>query len=249
MSFLHSASRKYGIGFWKPGAGIIHQVVLENYAFPGGLMIGADSHTPERGRPRHDRHRRRRGRLRRGHGGAGVGGARPQADRRAAHRQALGLDLGQGRDHLSARRAHRQGRHQQDRRVLRPRRRVDQRHRQGHHLQHGGRAGCDHVALPLRRPDGRLSPRHRSRRRGGARRAVSRAPGGRSRGAGGSQEALRRDRRDRSLRARAPHRRAALARPGAADLQARGRGQEGRLAGHRSRTRSSAPAPTPPTRT
>jgi aconitate hydratase len=47
--FLRSASRKYGIGFWKPGSGIIHQVVLENYAFPGGLMIGADSHTPNAG--------------------------------------------------------------------------------------------------------------------------------------------------------------------------------------------------------
>jgi aconitate hydratase len=45
-NFLKSASRKYGIGFWRPGAGIIHQVVLENYAFPGGLMIGTDSHTP-----------------------------------------------------------------------------------------------------------------------------------------------------------------------------------------------------------
>ena len=44
--FLQSASAKYGIGFWKPGAGIIHQVVLENYAFPGGMMIGTDSHTP-----------------------------------------------------------------------------------------------------------------------------------------------------------------------------------------------------------
>jgi aconitate hydratase len=44
--FLRSAARKYGMGFWRPGAGIIHQVVLENYAFPGGLMIGADSHTP-----------------------------------------------------------------------------------------------------------------------------------------------------------------------------------------------------------
>jgi aconitate hydratase len=48
-AFLHSASKKYGIGFWKPGSGIIHQVVLENYAFPGGLMIGADSHTPNGG--------------------------------------------------------------------------------------------------------------------------------------------------------------------------------------------------------
>jgi aconitate hydratase len=47
--FLHSASKKYGIGFWKPGSGIIHQVLLENYAFPGGLMIGADSHTPNGG--------------------------------------------------------------------------------------------------------------------------------------------------------------------------------------------------------
>ena len=47
--FLESASRKFGMGFWRPGAGIIHQVVLENYAFPGGLMIGTDSHTPNAG--------------------------------------------------------------------------------------------------------------------------------------------------------------------------------------------------------
>src|SRR3954469_14160757 len=44
--FLRTVSAKYGIGFWKPGSGIIHQVVLENYAFPGGMMIGTDSHTP-----------------------------------------------------------------------------------------------------------------------------------------------------------------------------------------------------------
>jgi len=48
-NFLESAASKYGIGFWKPGAGIIHQVILENYAFPGGLMIGTDSHTPNAG--------------------------------------------------------------------------------------------------------------------------------------------------------------------------------------------------------
>lgn len=48
-SFLSTASSRYGIGFWKPGAGIIHQVILENYAFPGGLMIGTDSHTPNAG--------------------------------------------------------------------------------------------------------------------------------------------------------------------------------------------------------
>ncbi|MGA9116889.1 MAG: aconitate hydratase [Bacteroidota bacterium] len=49
FDFLATVSRKYGIGFWRPGAGIIHQVVLENYAFPGGLMIGTDSHTPNAG--------------------------------------------------------------------------------------------------------------------------------------------------------------------------------------------------------
>ena len=47
--FLKDVSNKYGIGFWKPGAGIIHQVVLENYAFPGGMMVGTDSHTPNAG--------------------------------------------------------------------------------------------------------------------------------------------------------------------------------------------------------
>jgi len=49
FDFLGSVSNKYGIGFWEPGAGIIHQVVLENYAFPGGMMIGTDSHTPNAG--------------------------------------------------------------------------------------------------------------------------------------------------------------------------------------------------------
>ncbi len=49
FEFLATVSNKYGIGFWKPGAGIIHQIVLENYAFPGGMMIGTDSHTPNAG--------------------------------------------------------------------------------------------------------------------------------------------------------------------------------------------------------
>src|SRR6478609_10718983 len=49
FNFLESVSNKYGIGFWKPGAGIIHQVVIENYAFPGGMMIGTDSHTVNAG--------------------------------------------------------------------------------------------------------------------------------------------------------------------------------------------------------
>ena len=81
--FLRSVSAKYGIGFWKPGSGIIHQVVLEQYAFPGGMMIGTDSHTPERGWPRHGRHRRRRRRRGRRDGGLAVQHPRPEGHRRA----------------------------------------------------------------------------------------------------------------------------------------------------------------------
>lgn len=47
--FLETAGAKYGVGFWKPGSGIIHQIILENYSFPGLLMIGTDSHTPNGG--------------------------------------------------------------------------------------------------------------------------------------------------------------------------------------------------------
>ena len=96
--FLRSAAARYGMGFWKPGSGIIHQVVLENYAFPGGLMIGTDSHTPNAGGL--------------GMVACGVGGAdavdvmvgmpwevkHPEADRRAADRRAQRLDRAQGRD-------------------------------------------------------------------------------------------------------------------------------------------------------
>jgi aconitate hydratase len=49
FDFLATAGAKYHVGFWKPGSGIIHQIVLENYAFPGGMMIGTDSHTPNAG--------------------------------------------------------------------------------------------------------------------------------------------------------------------------------------------------------
>lgn len=48
-NFLSTAGAKYGVGFWNPGSGIIHQIILENYAFPGLLMIGTDSHTPNGG--------------------------------------------------------------------------------------------------------------------------------------------------------------------------------------------------------
>ena len=158
-NFLHSASKKYGIGFWKPGAGIIHQVVLENYAFPGGLMIGADSHTPNAGGL---------GMAAIGVGGADCGEAMaglawevldPKLIGIRLTGKLIGLELGQGHHHLPLRAPHRQGRHQQDHRVLRPRRGVHQRHRQGHHLQHGRGARRHHLALPLRRPHGRLSAR------------------------------------------------------------------------------------------
>ena len=49
-NFLATASSRYGVGFWKPGSGIIHQIVLENYGFPGVLLIGTDSHTPNGGK-------------------------------------------------------------------------------------------------------------------------------------------------------------------------------------------------------
>ena len=73
FDFLSSISNKYGIGFWKPGAGIIHQVVLENYAFPGGMMIGTDSHTVNTGGLRHDRYRRWRCRCLRCYGRTAMG--------------------------------------------------------------------------------------------------------------------------------------------------------------------------------
>ena len=120
--FLRTVSAKYGIGFWKPGSGIIHQVVLENYAFPGGMMIGTDSHTPNAGGL--------------GMVAIGVGGADamdvmagwpyntrvPEADRRAAHGRALGLGRAEGRDPRGRRHPHGEGRHRRDRRVLRARR-------------------------------------------------------------------------------------------------------------------------------
>ena len=87
-NFLRSTALKYGIDFWRPGAGIVHQVVLENYAFPGGLDDRRRLAHAERRRPRHGGHRRGRGRLRRGDGRAAVGGVASQAGRRAPHRQA-----------------------------------------------------------------------------------------------------------------------------------------------------------------
>ena len=105
--FLRTVAAKYGIGFWKPGSGIIHQVVLEHYAFPGGMMIGTDSHTPNAGGLGHDRHRRgRRGRRRRDDR---LPVQRPlaQAHRRAPHRVAARLVVAEGRHPQGGRGAHR----------------------------------------------------------------------------------------------------------------------------------------------
>ena len=170
--FLESVSSKYGIGFWKPGSGIIHQVVLENYAFPGGMMIGTDSHTPNAGGL--------------GMVAIGVGGADavdvlvglpvqrplPQAHRRPPHRRAERMDLAQGRHPQGRRGTDRQGWDRRHRRVLRPRRRLHLCDRQGHDLQHGRRDRRDVLALRLRRQHARLPladrpRRHRPGRRGG----------------------------------------------------------------------------------
>ena len=85
--FLRSVSAKYGIGFWGPGSGIIHQVVLENYAFPGGMMIGTDSPHAQRRRPGHGGHRRRWRRRGRRDDRLPVQRALAQGHRRAAHRR------------------------------------------------------------------------------------------------------------------------------------------------------------------
>ena len=111
-NFLASAAKKYGIGFWKPGAGIIHQVVLENYAFPGGLIIGTDSHTPNGGGL---------GMLAIGVGGAdagevmaglAVGSAASQADWHQTHGKTQWLGVAQRCHFVYLRKTDREGWHQ-----------------------------------------------------------------------------------------------------------------------------------------
>ena len=149
--FLRTACARYGIGFWEPGSGIIHQVVLENYAFPGGMMIGTDSHTPNAG----------------GLGmiAIGVGGGDaidvmtgqpfnvrwPRLIGVHLTGALVGLVVAQGRHPPGGRAADVTRWHRCHRRVLRARRRHHQRHGQGHDLQHGGRGRGDHLDVPLRR--------------------------------------------------------------------------------------------------
>jgi aconitate hydratase len=138
-----------------PGSGIIHQVVLENYAFPGGMMIGTDSHTPNAGGL---------GMVAIGVGGADAVDVMTGFPFNVRWPKVIGVKLTgtlsgwsspkdvilEGRPH-----PHRQGRHRRHRRVLRPRRRLDLGHRQGHHLQHGRRDRRHHLAVPVRRQHGR----------------------------------------------------------------------------------------------
>jgi len=91
FSFLSSISNKYGIGFWKPGAGIIHQVVLENYAFPGGMMIGTFPHSQCRWF-RNGCYRSWRCRRRGCNGGFALGIENAKIDWRKAHRQIKWMD-------------------------------------------------------------------------------------------------------------------------------------------------------------
>ena len=157
--FLKSAAAKYGAGFWAPGAGIIHQVILEEYAFPGALIIGTDSHTPNAGGL---------GACAVGVGGADavevmagppLGGPVPAPCRRSADRRDERLDGSQGRDPVPGGRADCLRRHQLDHRVLRAGHALHKLHGQGHHNQHGRRAWRYDLRLPLRRAHGALSPR------------------------------------------------------------------------------------------
>ena len=172
-NFLSSVSARYGAGFWKPGSGIIHQVVLEQYAFPGGMMIGTDSHTPNAGGL--------------GMVAVGVGGAdavdvmtgfpwngRAEAHRRPPDRPPGRLGGPQGRHPEGSRHPHRYGRYGCHRGVLRSRRPQPVGHRQGHHLQYGRRDRCHHLFIRLRRRHVPLSKEHRPR--GGGRRGRHRGP-------------------------------------------------------------------------
>ena len=148
--FLRRAAAKYHAGFWGPGAGIMHQVVLENYAFPGELIIGTDSHTPNAGGL--------------GACAVGVGGADAveavaglpwellYPRRIAVHLTGRlnGWTAPKDVDRRRRRRADRRRRHERDRRIHRAGCAHAQRDRQGHHRQHGRRDRRDDLDVPGR---------------------------------------------------------------------------------------------------
>ena len=139
--FLRDVSSRYGIGFWKPGAGIIHQVVLENYAFPGGMMVGTDSHTGGyrcrwRGcRGRDDRH--------------GMGIEDAEDYRCPPDRKTERMGLSERRDSETGGHPHRKRRNERHHRIFRSRHRISFRHRKSDHLQHGGRSRGYHLTFPV----------------------------------------------------------------------------------------------------
>ena len=156
-AFLRSVSAKYGIGFWKPGSGIIHQVVLENYAFPGGMMIGTDSHTPNAGGL---------GMVAIGVGGADAVDVMTGFPFNVRWPKLIGVHLTGTLSGWSSPKDI----------ILKvaeiltvkggtgaiieyfgPGRRQHHRHRQGHRLQHGCRDRRHHLAVPLRRQHGRAT--------------------------------------------------------------------------------------------
>ena len=154
--FLRSVSAKYGIGFWKPGSGIIHQVVLENYAFPGGMMIGTDSHTPNAGGL---------GMVAIGVGGADAMDVMAGWPYNTRVPKLIGVKLTgalsgwaarEGRDPRGGGHPHREGRHGRDRRVLRSGRGDDLGDREGDDLQHGCRDRRDVLGVPVRREHGEV---------------------------------------------------------------------------------------------
>ena len=162
--FLRDVSSRYGIGFWQPGAGIIHQVVLENYAFPGGMMIGTDSHTPNAGGL--------------GMVAIGVGGADAvdvmtgmewelKMPRCASHRSAEWVGSPQGRYFEAGGNPDCEGRDKCCHRILRSGHCFAFGHRKSHDLQHGRGGRSHHLAFPLRRTHGNLPESHRTRRSGG----------------------------------------------------------------------------------
>ena len=185
--FLASAAAKYGIGFWKPGAGIIHQVVLENYAFPGGMMIGTDSHTPNAGGL---------GMFASGVGGADAVDVMAGFPWEVLYPKLIGVRL---TGELSGWASPKdvilklagiltvKGGTNRVVEYFGPGLRVPLLHRQGDHHQHGRRAGRHHEHLPLRRAHGRLPARHGPRAPRGPCAAASGPPRGGCRGGSGSR--------------------------------------------------------------
>ena len=158
--FLASASNKYGMGFWKPGSGIIHQVVLEHYAFPGGLMIGTDSHTPNGGGL---------GMLAIGVGGADAVDVMVGFPWELLWPKLIGVKLTgklsgwtSGKDVILklAGILTVAGGHQQNYRILRFRHRGALLYRQGNRDQHGCRTRRHHVGVSVRPAHERLPARH-----------------------------------------------------------------------------------------